>query len=43
MVISWPPIVTRRFDFATFSFKDSAFKEAEEKAKLDAYFAEQGA
>lgn len=32
MVIAWPEIVTRRFDFATFSFKDSAFEEAKEKA-----------
>ena len=33
MVISWPEIVTRRFDFATFSMKESAFKEAKEKAE----------
>jgi len=33
MVIQWPEIVTRRFDFATFSMKESAFKEAKEKAE----------
>lgn len=33
MVIQWPGIVTRRFDFATFSMKESAFKEAKEKAE----------
>ena len=33
MVIKWPEIVTRRFDFATFSMKESAFKEAKEKAE----------
>ena len=33
MVIKWPGIVTRRFDFVTFSMKESAFKEAKEKAE----------
>lgn len=33
MVIQWPEIVTRRFDFSTFSMKESAFKEAKEKAE----------
>lgn len=33
MVIQWPEIVTRRFDFATFSMKESAFKEAKKKAE----------
>lgn len=33
MVIQWPEIETRRFDFATFSMKESAFKEAKEKAE----------
>jgi imidazolonepropionase-like amidohydrolase len=33
MVIQWPEIVTRRFDFSTFSMKESAFKEAQEKAE----------
>lgn len=33
LVIKWPAIVTRRFDFATFSMKESAFKEAKEKAE----------
>jgi len=33
MVLFWPPVVTRRFDFATFSWKDSAFEEAKETAQ----------
>ena len=33
MVINWPPIRTRSFDFATFSFKESPFEEAKKKAK----------
>lgn len=33
LVIQWPEIVTRRFDFSTFSMKESAFKEAKEKAE----------
>lgn len=33
MVVQWPEIVTRRFDFATFSMKESAFKEAKDKAE----------
>ncbi len=32
LVIDWPGVVTRSFDFSTFSFKESPFKEAEEKA-----------
>jgi imidazolonepropionase-like amidohydrolase len=33
MVIEWPGVVTRRFDFSTFSMKETPFKEAEEKAE----------
>jgi imidazolonepropionase-like amidohydrolase len=33
MVIYWPQIVTRRFDFATFSFKSSPFNDAKEEAE----------
>jgi len=33
MVIKWPEIATRRFDFATFSVKETPFKEAKEKAE----------
>lgn len=32
MVIAWPRIVTRRFDFSTFSLKETPFNEAKEKA-----------
>ena len=33
MVIDWPAIVTRRFDFTTFSVKETPFNEAKEKAE----------
>ncbi len=33
MVVSWPEIETRRFDFATFSVVETAFSEAKEKAE----------
>lgn len=33
LVITWPGVVTRSFDFSTFSFKESPFKEAEETAQ----------
>jgi imidazolonepropionase-like amidohydrolase len=33
MVIYWPQIVTRRFDFSTFSFKSSPFNDAKEEAE----------
>jgi len=33
MVLRWPAIQTRSFDWSTFSWKASAFKDAEEKAK----------
>ena len=33
MVISWPAIQTRRFDFTTFSVKETAFNEAKENAE----------
>lgn len=33
MVIDWPEIVTRRFDFSTFSMKESPYAEAKEKAE----------
>ncbi len=33
LVIDWPGVVTRRFDFRTFSIVESPFKEAEEKAQ----------
>lgn len=32
MVIQWPAIVTRSFDFSTFSFKETPFNEAKENA-----------
>jgi imidazolonepropionase-like amidohydrolase len=32
MVIAWPQIVTRRFDFSTFNFKETPFNEAKDKA-----------
>ncbi len=32
MVISWPAIRTRSFDFSTFSFRETPFKEAKEEA-----------
>jgi len=32
MVVSWPEIETRRFDFATFSMKETPYNEAKEKA-----------
>jgi len=37
MIVSWPEIVTRRFDFATFTMKESAFNDAKEEAdkKID--------
>lgn len=33
MIIEWPGVVTRRFDFSTFSMKETPFKEAEENAE----------
>jgi imidazolonepropionase-like amidohydrolase len=33
MVISWPRIRTRRFDFSTFSIEETPYSEAEEKAR----------
>ncbi len=33
MVITWPRIQTRRFDFATFTVKETPYKEAKEKAE----------
>ena len=33
LVIEWPGVVTRRFEFSTFSMVESPFKEAEEKAQ----------
>ncbi len=33
MVINWPSIVTRRFDFATFSVKETPFNDAREEAQ----------
>ncbi len=33
MVITWPRIQTRRFDFSTFSVKETPFNEAKEKAE----------
>ncbi len=33
MVIDWPAIRTRRFDFTTFSVKETPFNEAKEQAK----------
>ena len=33
MVIDWPSIRTRRFDFTTFSVKETPFNEAKEQAK----------
>jgi len=33
MVITWPAIQTRSFDFATFSMKESPYTEAKEKAE----------
>ncbi len=33
MVLYWPEIQTRSFDFATFSVRETPFKEAEDKAK----------
>jgi imidazolonepropionase-like amidohydrolase len=33
MVITWPAIQTRSFDFATFSMKESPYAEAKEKAE----------
>jgi imidazolonepropionase-like amidohydrolase len=33
MMINWPRIQTRRFDFATFSVKETPFNEAKEKAE----------
>ncbi len=33
MVLYWPEIQTRSFDFATFSVRETPFNEAEEKAK----------
>ena len=33
MVIEWPEIRTRRFDFATFSMKESPFNDAKEEAE----------
>jgi imidazolonepropionase-like amidohydrolase len=36
MVMTWPEIVTRRFDFATFSLKNTPFAEAKENAEKKA-------
>jgi imidazolonepropionase-like amidohydrolase len=33
MVVSWPAIETRSFDFSTFSFRETPFGEAKEKAE----------
>lgn len=33
MVINWPAIQTRSFDFSTFTFRETPFKEAEKEAK----------
>lgn len=33
LVVSWPEIRTRSFDFATFTMKESAFEEAKKEAK----------
>ncbi len=33
LVVSWPAIQTRRFDFATFSIKETPFNEAKENAE----------
>ena len=33
MVIAWPEIVTRRFDFATFSMKETPYNDAKEEAQ----------
>jgi imidazolonepropionase-like amidohydrolase len=33
MVVRWPEIETRRFDFATFSMKETPYNEAKEKAE----------
>ena len=33
LVVDWPGVVTRRFDFWTFSFKEVPFNEAKEKAE----------
>jgi imidazolonepropionase-like amidohydrolase len=33
MVINWPAIVTRRFDFTTFEFKDTPYNDAKEEAQ----------
>ena len=33
MVVSWPEIRTRRFDFSTFSMKETPYNEAKEKAE----------
>jgi len=32
MMIDWPQVRTRRFDFSTFTIKETPFKEAQEKA-----------
>jgi imidazolonepropionase-like amidohydrolase len=33
LVVIWPAIVTRSFDFSTYSWKNTPFKDAQEKAK----------
>ena len=33
MIVAWPEIETRSFDFSTFSFRETAFNEAKEKAE----------
>ena len=33
MIIDWPGVVTRRFDFSTFSMKETPYNEAKEKAE----------
>ncbi|MCZ6727188.1 MAG: amidohydrolase family protein [Acidobacteria bacterium] len=33
MVIAWPEVETRSFDFSTFSFRETPFNEAKEKAE----------
>lgn len=33
MIVAWPEIETRSFDFSTFSFRETPFKEAQEQAR----------
>jgi len=33
MIVRWPEIATRRFDFATYSYRDAPYTEAKEKAE----------